>query len=98
MSQVSKAAKKKAKEEHERLIREAEAARRHGDEAAPQTATDFDRLTTASPNSSFVWIKYMVSVKPMMTLMDTPVCIVSVERGVYDDVCLLSCFIFKDCP
>lgn len=68
MSQVSKAAKKKAKEEHERLIREAEAARRHG-EAAPQTATDFDRLTTASPNSSFVWIKYMVSVKQMMALM-----------------------------
>ncbi|GAX80532.1 hypothetical protein CEUSTIGMA_g7970.t1 [Chlamydomonas eustigma] len=55
---LSKHAKKKAKEEHESQIREAEAARLHGD-AAPKTAQDFEKLVASSPNSSYVWIKYM---------------------------------------
>lgn len=38
--------------------RQAELARLSGD-AAPQTTEDFERLVLASPNSSFVWIKYM---------------------------------------
>jgi hypothetical protein len=38
--------------------REAELARLSGS-AAPQTPADFERLVLASPNSSFVWIKYM---------------------------------------
>lgn len=41
-----------------RSHREAELARLSGT-AAPQTPADFERLVLASPNSSFVWIKYM---------------------------------------
>ncbi|KAG2446158.1 hypothetical protein HXX76_000753 [Chlamydomonas incerta] len=55
---LSKAAKKRLKDQHERDIREAELARLSGN-AAPQTPADFERLVLASPNSSFVWIKYM---------------------------------------
>ena len=30
-----------------------------GEQGAVETAGDFDRLVLASPNSSYVWIKYM---------------------------------------
>lgn len=55
---LSKAAKKRAREEVEREIRAAELARLQGD-GAPGTAVEFERLALSSPNSSFVWIKYM---------------------------------------
>ncbi|KAG2498018.1 hypothetical protein HYH03_004276 [Edaphochlamys debaryana] len=55
---LSKGAKKRAKEQHEKEIREAELARLSGT-AAPTTPADYERLVLASPNSSFVWIKYM---------------------------------------
>eukprot|EP00195_Chlamydomonas_chlamydogama_P014936 CAMPEP_0202909786 /NCGR_PEP_ID=MMETSP1392-20130828/50287_1 /ASSEMBLY_ACC=CAM_ASM_000868 /TAXON_ID=225041 /ORGANISM="Chlamydomonas chlamydogama, Strain SAG 11-48b" /LENGTH=243 /DNA_ID=CAMNT_0049599651 /DNA_START=1 /DNA_END=728 /DNA_ORIENTATION=- len=55
---LSKAAKKRAKKEKEAQIRAAEMARLSGD-SAPQSAADFERLLVSSPNSSFVWIKFM---------------------------------------
>jgi rRNA biogenesis protein RRP5 len=55
---LSRGAKKRAREGKERAIREAELARLSGD-AAPKTAAEFERLVLASPDSSFVWIKYM---------------------------------------
>jgi rRNA biogenesis protein RRP5 len=39
-------------------IRAAEEKRLRGDQA-PETLDDFEALVRASPNSSFVWIKYM---------------------------------------
>ncbi|GKV41870.1 hypothetical protein SLEP1_g49347 [Rubroshorea leprosula] len=50
-------AKKKAKEERELEIRAAE--ERLLEKDAPKTADEFEKLVRSSPNSSFVWIKYM---------------------------------------
>ncbi len=55
---LSKREKKRLKQQHEAAIRQAELARLAGD-AAPSTAAEFERLVVGSPNSSFVWIKYM---------------------------------------
>ncbi|XVE75785.1 hypothetical protein DITRI_Ditri12bG0120500 [Diplodiscus trichospermus] len=48
---------KKAKEEREREIRAAE--ERQLEKDVPRTADEFEKLIRSSPNSSFVWIKYM---------------------------------------
>lgn len=56
--QARKRQKRKEREEKEAAISRAEAARLQGD-ATPETVEDFERLVLASPNSSFVWIKYM---------------------------------------
>ncbi|XWS56135.1 hypothetical protein CRYUN_Cryun09bG0060500 [Craigia yunnanensis] len=50
-------AKKKAKEKREREIRAAE--ERQLEKDVPRTADEFEKLVRSSPNSSFVWIKYM---------------------------------------
>ncbi|OMO51868.1 hypothetical protein CCACVL1_29542 [Corchorus capsularis] len=50
-------AKKKAKEDREREIRAAE--ERQLEKDVPRTADEFEKLVRSSPNSSFVWIKYM---------------------------------------
>ncbi|XVF75995.1 hypothetical protein PTKIN_Ptkin13bG0232000 [Pterospermum kingtungense] len=50
-------AKKKAKEEREREIRAAE--ERQLEKDVPRTSDEFEKLLRSSPNSSFVWIKYM---------------------------------------
>ncbi|XP_022743667.1 rRNA biogenesis protein RRP5 isoform X2 [Durio zibethinus] len=50
-------AKKKAKEERERVIRAAE--ERQLEKDVPRTADEFEKIVRSSPNSSFVWIKYM---------------------------------------
>ncbi|ORZ36192.1 hypothetical protein BCR44DRAFT_1402217 [Catenaria anguillulae PL171] len=47
--------KQKAKDEAERAIQQRQAALLN----EPQLATDFERLLVGSPNSSFLWIKYM---------------------------------------
>ncbi|KAK7392757.1 hypothetical protein VNO78_21204 [Psophocarpus tetragonolobus] len=49
--------KKKAKEEREKQIRAAE--ERLLEEDVPRTADEFEKLIRSSPNSSFVWLKYM---------------------------------------
>ncbi|PWA39554.1 RNA binding protein [Artemisia annua] len=49
--------KKKEMEEREREIRAAEERLLQKD--VPQTADDFEKLIRSSPNSSFIWIKYM---------------------------------------
>ncbi|XP_039057637.1 rRNA biogenesis protein RRP5-like [Hibiscus syriacus] len=49
--------KKKAKEEREREIRAAE--ERQLEKDVPRNADEFEKLVRSSPNSSFVWIKYM---------------------------------------
>ncbi|XP_027363474.1 rRNA biogenesis protein RRP5 [Abrus precatorius] len=49
--------KKKAKEEREKQIRAAE--ERLLEEDVPRTADEFEKLVRRSPNSSFIWIKYM---------------------------------------
>nr|XP_025634563.1 rRNA biogenesis protein RRP5 isoform X4 [Arachis hypogaea] len=49
--------KKKAKEEREKQIRAAE--ERLLEEDVPRTADEFEKLVRSSPNSSFIWIKYM---------------------------------------
>ncbi|KAI3436621.1 hypothetical protein D9Q98_006038 [Chlorella vulgaris] len=53
----TKHAKKRAKDDRERQIREAEMRRMVGD-AAPSSITEFEQLVLSAPNSSFVWIKY----------------------------------------
>jgi len=50
-------AKRKAKEEKERHIRAAE--QRLLEKDAPRTTDEFEKAVRTSPNSSFVWIKYM---------------------------------------
>lgn len=55
---LNKHAKKRAKEERERAIHAAELRRLQGD-AAPASEQEFEQLLLASPNSSYVWIKYM---------------------------------------
>ncbi|KAI5068389.1 hypothetical protein GOP47_0016734 [Adiantum capillus-veneris] len=54
----SKRDKKRMKNLREAAIREAEQKRLEGDEA-PESSEDFEKLVHESPNSSFVWIKYM---------------------------------------
>ncbi|KAI3518805.1 hypothetical protein L1887_07619 [Cichorium endivia] len=49
--------KKKEVEEREREIRAAEERLLQNDE--PRTGDDFEKLIRSSPNSSFIWIKYM---------------------------------------
>ncbi|KAK9266592.1 hypothetical protein L1049_021657 [Liquidambar formosana] len=58
-------ANKKAKEEREREIRAAE--ERQLEKVIPRTADEFEKLVRSSPNSSFVWIKYMAF---MLSLAD----------------------------
>lgn len=58
-------AKKKAKEEKEQEIRAAEERLMLND--APRTADEFEKLVRGSPNSSFLWIKYMAL---MLSLAD----------------------------
>lgn len=57
MDQRNKLAKKKAKKEREREISAAE--ERLIEEDIPRTADEFEKLIRNSPNSSFLWIKYM---------------------------------------
>lgn len=57
MDQSNKLAKKKAKKEREREISAAE--ERLIEEDIPRTADEFEKLIRNSPNSSFLWIKYM---------------------------------------
>lgn len=54
----SKHAKKRLKEEKERAIRDAERRRQIGD-TAPTTPAEYEQHLLSSPNSSFIWIKYM---------------------------------------
>ncbi|XP_062112321.1 rRNA biogenesis protein RRP5 isoform X2 [Humulus lupulus] len=56
-------AKKKAKKEREREIRAAE--ERLLEKDIPRTAEEFEKLVRGSPNSSFVWIKFMAFVLSM---------------------------------
>ncbi|GFY93587.1 similar to RIBOSOMAL RNA PROCESSING 5 [Actinidia rufa] len=53
-------AKRKEKEEREREIRAAE--ERLLEKDVPRSADEFEKLVRSSPNSSFVWIKYMAFV------------------------------------
>lgn len=55
---LSKHAKKRLKDERERAIAAAERARLEG-EAAPISEAGFEQLVLASPNASYVWIKYL---------------------------------------
>lgn len=55
---LTKRAKKKLKEKRELEIRAAEQKRLEGGQA-PDSVDEYERLVRASPNSSFVWIKYM---------------------------------------
>ena len=50
--------KRKEKERQEQLIKEKEAKLLDAN-AAPETAEEFERLVVSSPNSSYIWIKYM---------------------------------------
>ena len=55
---LSKHAKKRRKDDKERSIREAEKRRLEG-ATAPTSSSEYEQLVMSSPNSSFVWIKYM---------------------------------------
>ena len=50
--------KKKEKERQEQVIKDKEAKLLDAN-AAPETAEEFERLVMSSPNSSYIWIKYM---------------------------------------
>ncbi|KAL6540426.1 hypothetical protein OROMI_024309 [Orobanche minor] len=60
-----KRSKKKAREEKEREIRAAE--ERLLEKDIPRNADEFEKLIRSSPNSSFIWIKYMAF---MLSLAD----------------------------
>ncbi|KAL3841171.1 hypothetical protein ACJIZ3_025762 [Penstemon smallii] len=60
-----KGAQKKAREEREREIRVAE--ERLLEKDTPRNADEFEKLIRSSPNSSFIWIKYMAF---MLSLAD----------------------------
>lgn len=55
---LSKHTKKRLKEDKERAIRDAERRRLEGT-PAPTAAAEYEQMVLASPNSSYVWIKYM---------------------------------------
>lgn len=54
---LSKHAKKRAKSDRERQIREAEMRRLQGD-TAPGSVAEYEQLVLSAPNSSYLWIKY----------------------------------------
>lgn len=53
----SRRAKKKVKEEQEAATRRAEEAKLK--DSPPESSEDFERLVLGSPNSSYLWIRYM---------------------------------------
>lgn len=55
---LSKHAKKRARDDREREIRDAEKRRMQGDDA-PSSATEYEQLVLSAPSSSFLWIKYL---------------------------------------
>jgi len=55
---TSKKAKKLAKQNEEQRISMKESELLEGDKA-PETIADYERLIVASPNDSYLWIKYM---------------------------------------
>ncbi|KNC78346.1 hypothetical protein SARC_09219 [Sphaeroforma arctica JP610] len=55
---ASKRQKKRAARDEEELLRKKEAALLDPN-ATPESANDFERLLMGSPNSSYLWIKYM---------------------------------------
>lgn len=57
-AKLSKAAKKRQREAHEKAVREAERAKLEGNRA-PKSAQDFEQHLLTSANSSYVWIRYM---------------------------------------
>jgi len=57
-SKMSRSAKKRAREEREEAIERAEKARLQGD-STPSSPAEFEVLLRSSPNSSYVWIRYM---------------------------------------
>ncbi|KAL6563943.1 hypothetical protein OROHE_005183 [Orobanche hederae] len=61
----TKRSKKKAREEREREIRAAE--ERLLEKDIPRNADEFEKIIRSSPNSSFIWIKYMAF---MLSLAD----------------------------
>ncbi|CAA3014339.1 rRNA biogenesis RRP5 [Olea europaea subsp. europaea] len=65
IGEKNKKEKKKAREEREREIRAAE--ERLLEKDIPRTADEFEKLIRSSPNSSFIWIKYMAH---MLSLAD----------------------------
>ncbi|KAL0428653.1 UNVERIFIED_CONTAM: rRNA biogenesis protein RRP5 [Sesamum latifolium] len=74
-------AKKKAREEREQEIRTAE--ERLLEKDIPRNADDFEKLIRSSPNSSFIWIKYMAF---MLSLADIEKARSVAEREVVSDV------------
>lgn len=48
---------KERREEEERIVARERALQ--DDDAAPETDGDFERLLIATPNDSFLWVKYM---------------------------------------
>jgi len=50
--------RKKEKDRQEQMVKEKEAKLLDA-KHAPETAEEFERLVMSSPNSSFIWIKYM---------------------------------------
>lgn len=57
IEQKNKRARKKAREEREQEIRAAE--ERLLEKDIPKSTDEFEKLVRSSPNSSFIWIKYM---------------------------------------
>lgn len=55
---LSKHQKKRLKEDKEKAIRDAERRRLEGS-LAPTTSAEYEQLVMSSPNSSFIWVKYM---------------------------------------
>lgn len=57
VSRLSKRAKKAARGDQEAAVRKAEMAKLQ--DAPPESIEDFERLVLGSPNSSYLWIRYM---------------------------------------
>jgi len=74
---ASKRAKKLAKQREEEKISRKEDEMMEGDKP-PETIADFERLLVASPNDSFLWIKYMAF---LLSLTEIEKARAVVERG-----------------
>ena len=56
---MTRAQKKREKEEHEEQIRQRELARVSESGSQPESAEDFERSVMGQPDNSLVWIQYM---------------------------------------
>ena len=59
VKKLTRAQKRREKEEHEEQVRQRELARVSDSASQPESAEDFERLVMGEPDNSMVWIQFM---------------------------------------